>query len=80
MIANKKNIFLLLLYFIFYMVLLKSKKRRNTMTYKIIRIYATMGKRPRVMRKGLTLEQAQAHCQDPKTSKAGQWFDGYNRE
>jgi hypothetical protein len=50
------------------------------MTYKIIRLYATMGKRPRLIKKGLTLEQAQAHCQDPKTAKAGQWFDGYERE
>jgi hypothetical protein len=50
------------------------------MTYKIMRFYATFGKRPRVMRKGLTLEQAQAHCQDPKTAKADKWFDGYERE
>jgi hypothetical protein len=39
-----------------------------------------MGKRPRVMKQGLTLEQAQKHCQDPKTAKAGQWFDGYERQ
>lgn len=50
------------------------------MSYSIIRFYATMGKRPRVMRKGLTLEQAQAHCQNPKTQKAGEWFDGYQSE
>lgn len=51
------------------------------MTYKIIRHYApTIGKRPRVMKKGLTIEQAQAHCQNPKTSKAGEWFDGYTKE
>lgn len=28
---------------------------------------------------GLTLEEAQAHCQDPSTSGDG-WFDGYDLE
>jgi hypothetical protein len=60
--------------------IIKEKEKENKMTYKIIRLYATMGKRPRLIKKGLTLEQAQAHCQDPKTAKAGQWFDGYERE
>ena len=55
------------------------------MTYSIIRFYAKMGKRPKVMARGLTLEHAQAHCQDPKTQKMtgsfnSQWFDGYERE
>jgi len=57
--------------------------------YKIIRMYFEGGSR--VIKKGLTLEQAQAHCRDPETSsrtckKAGNvartqskgpWFDGY---
>lgn len=34
--------------------------------------------------KGLTLEQAQAHCNDPKTRKVRNgevvWFDGFVRE
>lgn len=30
----------------------------------------------RVIRSGLTLEEAQAHCSDPATSGVG-WFDGY---
>jgi hypothetical protein len=44
----------------------------------------------RTIKKGLTLEQAQAHCRDPKTSSSytnkdgaeapGQWFDGYEEE
>lgn len=47
------------------------------MTYKIIR-FSFSGKN-RVMARGLSLEQAQAHCKDPKTSGDG-WFDGYESE
>ncbi len=40
------------------------------------------------IKKGLTLEEAQAHCQDPETSgstcsnlsKRGDWFDSYTEE
>jgi len=35
--------------------------------------------RTRVVRKGLTLEQAQTHCKDPKTSTA-YYFDSYSLE
>ena len=61
-------------------------------TYKIVRFYQERGKR--TVERGLTLEQAQAHCNDPDTSsrtctsKAGKartrrhgaWFDGYTKE
>lgn len=57
--------------------------------YKIVRHYFKGGKR--VVKRGLTLEQAQAHCKDPETSsrtctkahnvrrtaQRGPWFDGY---
>lgn len=50
-------------------------------TYKIIRIYhPDIDKPNRVVRRGLTLEQAQEHCRDPKTRKDGEWFDGYDEE
>ena len=46
-------------------------------TYKIIRF--RFNGSPRTLKKGLTLEQARAHCQDEKTSGEG-WFDGYESE
>ncbi len=60
--------------------------------YKIVRMYFKGGNR--VVKRGLTLEQAQRHCSDPETSSStcrksvnirrtkqrGPWFDGYDRE
>jgi hypothetical protein len=60
--------------------------------YKIVRGYFKGGRR--VIARGLTLAEAQAHCQDPETSsrtatsaaarrrtqQRGAWFDGYERE
>lgn len=62
-------------------------------TYKIVRNYFD-DHPPVVLRCGLTLEQAQAHCRDPETSsrtatkrwaralteRYGRWFDGYDEE
>jgi len=45
-------------------------------TYNIYRFYQS-GKRPELIRSGLTLEEAQKWCSDPSTSKSGKWFDGY---
>ena len=57
----------------------KIKKGEKSMkTYKIIRMY--QDDRPtKTIKTGLTLEEAQEHCQDPSTSGEG-WFDGYNGE
>jgi len=49
-------------------------------TYKIVRFYSEMNKNSRVMHRGLTLEEAQRHCSDPKTRKEGVYFDGYTQE
>ena len=62
------------------------------MSFKIVRFYFKNGKR--TLKTGLSLEQAQAHCQDPETSSStcklarnvrrtrerGPWFDGYTEE
>lgn len=54
--------------------------------YKIIR--QRFEGRSTTVKKGLTLEEAQAHCTDPETSgstcsdlsKRGDWFDSYTEE
>ena len=51
------------------------------MTYKIVRsYYPHLDKTSRIIKRGLTLEEAQAYCRNPKTRKAGVWFDGYDPE
>lgn len=64
-------------------------------TYKIIRFYRDNVELNRaVVTRGLTLEQARAHCNDPESSSNtattpealarteanGPWFDGYEEE
>ena len=61
--------------------------------YRIVRLFFDRERNParRVIKTGLTLEEAQAHCNDPETSSStcksarclrytkqhGEWFDGY---
>jgi len=47
------------------------------MTYKIIRF--RFNGTNRVIKRGLSLEEAQAHCSRDDTRGDG-WFDGYNEE
>lgn len=47
-------------------------------TYKIVRFYKN-GQRSRVIERGVSLEYAQKHCNDPKTSTAT-YFDGFEKE
>jgi hypothetical protein len=46
-------------------------------TYSIIRF--RFNAENEVIREGLTLEEAQEHCNDPATHGDG-WFDGYEEE
>lgn len=60
------------------------------MSYKVVRMFRDSGTR-RTLKRGLTLAEAQAHCNDPETSSStckgpknkrrtyrnGPWFDGY---
>lgn len=62
-------------------------------TYKIVRHFRDSG-RKFLIKEGLTLALAQAHCNDPETSsstcttengkrrtrRSGPWFDSYTRE
>lgn len=50
----------------------------DVMTYNIVRFYRDSDTPSEVIREGLTLEEAQAHCQDETTRDSdGAWFDGY---
>ena len=63
--------------------------------YNIVRNYFNNGNfKTRIILRGLTLEEAQAHCQNPETSsktctssssraitrRNGEWFDGYQKQ
>lgn len=50
-------------------------------TYKIVRFYyPDLNRENRTIQKGLTLDEAQAHCNDDSTKKADLYFDGYTEE
>jgi predicted metal-dependent HD superfamily phosphohydrolase len=48
-------------------------------TYKIVRKYRDSNHpdNNKVIETGLTLEEAQEHCNDPSTHESGVWFDCY---
>lgn len=52
-------------------------------SYKIVRFFED-GRNSKTINKGLTLEEAQAHCQDPSTRgvmpDGTRWFDGYTKQ
>jgi hypothetical protein len=48
-------------------------------TYRIIRFYAQAGKEKDIINTGLTLEEAEAHCDRDDTHGPG-WFDGREKE
>jgi hypothetical protein len=47
-------------------------------TFSIIRFFQD-GRESEVIKEGLTLEEAQEHCQDEETHGEG-WFDGFEQE
>ena len=64
-----------------------TEPKEATVSYSVIRFYADLRER-RIVRSGLTLKEAQTHCQDRETSsrttttddEPGTWFDGYEEE
>ena len=53
--------------------------RHTGPTYEIVRFHRDFDKGSQVIRRGLTLEEAQAHCSNDDTTGDG-WFDGYQKE
>ena len=49
-------------------------------TYRIIRFFSAREEPARTIKRGLTYAEASAHCNDPKNSVHGEWFDGYRKE
>lgn len=63
-------------------------------TYQIVRMYFEDEHDTEILERGLTLEEAQAHCSDPETSSStalseeavartaekGPWFDGWRED
>lgn len=51
-------------------------------TYEIVRFYAEDGHpdHGKIIKSGLTIEEAKEHCQDPDTEEKGVWFDGFREE
>ena len=52
-------------------------KENKMKTYKIIRFRKDL--EPKVLKRGVTLAEAQKHCNDPAT-EGKTWFDGYSKE
>jgi hypothetical protein len=55
----------------------KEKRGEYMVTYKVVRFYCD--KESKVIQEGLTLDEAQEHCQRDDTHGKG-WFDGYTKE
>ena len=65
--------------------------REDAGFFNVVRMYRDAGISRRVIKRGLTLAEAQAHCKNPETSSStctksagrartrrmGAWFDGY---
>ena len=50
-------------------------------TYKIVRFYHPSKKKANeTIKTGLTLAEAQEHCNDESTHEEGHFFDGYTKE
>jgi hypothetical protein len=50
-------------------------------TYEITRFYAPhRTEANKTIKSGLTLAEAQEHCEQDDTKEEGEWFEGYQKE
>ena len=49
------------------------------MRYKIYRYYSD-GRNKKLVKRVSSKAIAQLHCNDPRTQKTGEWFDGYEKD
>lgn len=52
----------------------------SSITYEIVRFYKDENKNQRIIKSGLTKQEAQEHCNDPDTRQEGIYFDGFREE
>jgi len=57
----------------------KGHALKKQKTYKIIRFFKDDNIPSRIIREGLTLQEAREHCQDEET-RGENFFDGYEEE
>ena len=55
-------------------------RRGVFLLYKIVRLYFDHNKEREVIKTGLTLDEAKAHCSDVDSMETGVWFDGFDEE
>jgi hypothetical protein len=48
--------------------------------YRIERHYTNINKPSKIIKTGLTLQQAKEYCKREDSHKLGKWFDGYEEE
>tara|TARA_R110000744_G_scaffold11661_1_gene35317 strand:+ start:1269 stop:1478 length:210 start_codon:yes stop_codon:yes gene_type:complete len=58
-----------------------NQESKMTTYYKIFRSFnPSLDREKEIIITGLTLEEAQEHCNDPDTRQEGVWFDGFTEE
>lgn len=52
-------------------------KNNDNYRFNIVRYY--ISGRKRIIHRDVSFKVAQLHCNDPKSQKEGEWFDGFQK-